>query len=209
MDEENKPEASTAPDQQGLTPEQRASAIKAASKDQYALIGEFATQFELICFYMRQQILFAISHTIHSQPLVNALTAELTAYPLLQAFRSIMVERLKPTGDSSKIVSAIYKRASDAIEERNTLLHGTSFITWASTTQTDFSTATGFKAKNKKEGLVSVPIEISEAAIRPKIDELIKIQKLVLRLGGCAMLGREVEKNFRWNGKEVDVPLDH
>lgn len=149
---------------------------------QYALIGEFVCAFESVCAEMRTAIMFLGGRTgMSDQSFVQAITTELTAMPLLRAFRSVAIEKCSDPFET-QVLDIICKRFDALISKRNTILHGTWYINYASEDQTDFSVGNGHKLKNTKSGVVTESQHVSEEDFRPLIDEGWDVAELVKRL---------------------------
>lgn len=190
-----------------MTPEERAEKFENQVKELYALVGEYATKFEHVCMAMRNGIIFPMhANGLTNQDMSRAVSAELTAWPLLNAFRSIMLCQ-RPLSDADRtILKLVCTRVQKCIEDRNDLLHGTLFIGWAGAEETDFSTASGFKEKNKRSGLEATNLTVSESALRPKIDELKTLEKLVNRVWVAVVHGTPLEKALVLHNGTVDLP---
>lgn len=179
---------------------ERSAAIKAAAKEQYALIGEFAVQFEHVCHSMRSGIVMLMSiGGLRDQTLARAVCAELTAYPLLQAFNSVVLATRAFSDFETKVFGLVHKRVSRLIETRNRLIHGTTFVGSFGSKDTDFSAAFGVKDKNlKSSGVELQHYVVSEASMRPMIDECRTVGDLTQRMWNLLMFPGDgkFEKNF-------------
>jgi hypothetical protein len=90
-----------------------------------------------------------------NQHLFFAVTAELTAYPLAQAWRSIMSESKDLTDDDRKVLSGIHGEVSNLIQLRNDWSHGTWFVGYGNDSTSDWSRAALHRFKNSSKGLSS------------------------------------------------------
>ncbi len=130
----------------------------------YAELGRFVVMFEELIDAMRHVISMHVSfgtgpQNHKYQQFANIFTAELTAYPLLKAFHSIVLVEITSYEDPAKrddykkIFDHIYGRIVSITQVRNDFLHGTWHLNYGSPTADDYSTAEGAKGVNAKKGL--------------------------------------------------------
>lgn len=119
----------------------------------YQALGQFLVEFSRMVNAMESQLYFAVGG---DQQLLMAITVELTAYPLAQAWRSVMTKATDLSDDDRKALSGLRAEIDDLIALRNDWMHGTWFVGYGNETTTDWSEATLFRFKNTKEG-VAVP----------------------------------------------------
>jgi hypothetical protein len=88
-------------------------------------------------------------------------------------------------------------RFSQEIRTRNTYLHGTWFIGWASESQQDFSDIAGFKlGPSPKIGSGTKDLTKSVQELQARVDELEEIEDGFKRIMGCLLLKGDVKNNF-------------
>lgn len=147
-----------------MTPEERAGKFKLQTDELYAGLGRFVVSFEELVGAMRQVISLHVAKVpppfhLRQQQVSNIFTADLTADPLARVFRSILLLTLdeyknqEQRPEIEKLLSNLYSRIETINKTRNTFLHGTWFINYASEEQQDFSLAKGMKSTNTAKGL--------------------------------------------------------
>ena len=173
---------------------------------QYALIGEFVCAFESVCAEMRRAIMLLGGRTgFDDQAFVQAITAELSAMPLLRSFQSVAIRKLTDPFEK-QVLDIIYKKIDALISFRNSVLHATWYINYASEGQTDFSV--GLKLKNTKGGVTNKSLTVSEEGFRPFIEEGWDLAELVHRfaMGKCTEM--DFGENFNINDGILSVPVE-
>lgn len=161
---------------------------KAQKSAIYALLGEFAAEFEVICLHLRSGISMLASQSgLKDQQIMQSALAEYTAAPLLRVFRSMFMDSQWINTHVENEISEINRRMGKLIESRNTYIHGTHFVGYGNGTETEFTGASGFKTKNTGKGLSTENLSIDEATFRPLIDECYALQKLVLQTWTTAL----------------------
>lgn len=154
---------------------------KAQKSAIYALLGEFAVEFEIICLHMRSGItMLATASGLKDQNIMQVALAEYTADPLLRVFRSMYMDSQWINHEVEKNLTAINRRMSDLTKSRNAYIHGSHFVGYGNGTETEFTRASGLKTKNTAKGLSTESLSIDEATLRPLIQECYDLQKLVM-----------------------------
>ncbi|MBQ4775614.1 hypothetical protein [Pectobacterium versatile] len=154
---------------------------RAQKRDLYALLGEFAAEFEIICLHMRNGITMLASQSgLKDQNIMQAALAEYTAHPLLKVFRSMFMDSKFINKDIEKNLTEINKRMTALIETRNSYIHGTFFVGYGNGTETEFKSANGHKLKNTSKGVRIERHSIDETTFRPHIQECHDLADLVL-----------------------------
>jgi hypothetical protein len=187
-----------------VSPEERAKRLHDQSKDLYALLGEFVAKFQIICMELHAGILFMAG--LRNESVMRAALADMTAQPLLNTYRSIASDVYKLKESQSEILLNVVNRVQALITKRNEILHGTWFIGWADTHETDFSSAGGLKARHTKDGVRQKLLGISSAEFEPLIRECDLVAEIVNRLASMATFGYDFSKNFIQADGVVSVP---
>jgi hypothetical protein len=180
--------------------ESRRERYERQTKEQYAALGRYVQQFELVSFYLR----YVITLVLHQDGLRNQQLADIivghhavTAQTLLDTACALLVEVHSGDKDAISIMHHFRNRFSQEIRTRNTYLHGTWLMGWASESQQDFSDLGGFKlSPSPKLGAGTKDLAKSVQELQARIDELVEIEDGFKRLMGCLLLKREVKKNF-------------
>jgi hypothetical protein len=185
-----------------MTLEERSDKNQKQTQELYALLGEFTAKFELVCFEMRTGIYMMVGGAIEQQPKVQALCAELTANPLLKAFRSIALQSSEISDFGKDVLVKITNRTAKLIERRNDIIHGTWFIGRATAGNEDFSSSPGFKLQNTSQGVRHKSLNINEEQFKQPIAECEEVAKLIKYAWMCSALGK-FEKNWNWENNFV------
>lgn len=177
----------------------------------YAGLGEFVAQFEQMIFAMRYVLPMAFGGGRDLTALIAPAYAELTADPLRRVFGATMAiaidqSQLPPEEKAVgyKVLKGIVKRVQTLTEKRNEIVHGTWFIGWASSDQTDFSKASGFKPKNTKDGVSHKNISRTRADFDDLIIDCLEASCLVKRMM-VLFHGSTFSHNFIWVDNEVSL----
>jgi hypothetical protein len=181
----------------------------------YAGLGEFVAQFEQLIFAMRYILPMAFGGGRETNGLIAPAYAELTADPLRRVFGSTMAIAIDQSALSAEekavghtVLRSITKRIQTLTEKRNEIVHGTWFIGWASAEQSDFSTASGFKPKNTKEGVAHTNISRTREGFDDLIMDCLEASCLVKRMM-VLFHGSSFSKNFIFVGGEVSLDDAH
>jgi hypothetical protein len=191
---------------------QRREKYEAQTEELYAGLGAFVAAFELLVFAMRQTLVTALSRNFQSQQLIGPAFAELTASPLTSTFQATTARLIDfcDLNDSEKemgrkVLISVCNQIRAMTEERNSIVHGTWFIGWASEEQEDFSHADGFKAKNTKAGMIHADIGRTRADFDSLVDRCHELTDLVNRVHGAILIGRPFSTNFIWVEKVASL----
>ena len=141
------------PNERGLifmTEPSRETVRLAQVNEIYQALGQFLVEFSRMVHSMETNLHFAVGG---DQQLLMAVTVELTAYPLAQAWRSVMTKATDISDDDRKVLSGLRAEIGDLIELRNNWMHGTWFVGYGNETTTDWSKAALSRFKNTKEGV--------------------------------------------------------
>jgi len=190
-----------------MTPEERTEKFKSQTDSLYAGLGRFVVNFEQLISAMRQVISLHVGsvpapYHMRQQQVAHIFTADLTADPLLRAFRSIFLLALesyihqeqRPAVE--KLLSNLCARIDSVNKKRNTFLHGTWHINYASVDQQDFSLAKGFKATNTAKGLRLDQLEHTAESLLAAAQECFVLQNLVLGFGTSLLTDTDLLKNY-------------
>jgi hypothetical protein len=176
---------------EGAPSEQQTSAL-------YAALGEFAVEFEHVCFAMRC-IIMSILHEqgLRNEKVLNILLAEQTAEPLRSLTASLFAETQQFSENDEKIIGSVLSKVQVLTQERNDVLHSTWFIGWYGTANGDFGNAPSIKPKRSKKGDISLDrtwrieqFDILTARAKALSDNLRSINT-------CLSGGYKLHDNFR------------
>ena len=118
----------------------------------YDALGRFVVEFSRMVNAMEFSLYFSVGG---NQQLFGAVTAELTAYPLAQAWRSIMAKTADLKEEDRKVLSGIHAEIVYLITLRNDWSHGTWFVGYGDVSTTDWSSAALHRLKNSANGLAA------------------------------------------------------
>ncbi len=184
---------------------ERQEAYKAQTAESYRLLGEFVAEFELLMFTMRSVLEREMGGGPGGQLGVQALTVELTAWPLSKSFNSYALSRTKGNPIAQKAIPMFKDHFQKLIETRNDLLHGTHFIGWASQEQVDFSKPEMLRLKNNKGGVTNANVSISHDSMAAYIVRAKQLNKVAMAIGVHLILNKweaqfESSGAFRFEG---------
>jgi len=178
------------------------------TNEQFAALGRYVQEFELVCFTLR--------HLMTSLLLQNGLRDQflpatflnhqsITARVLLDTACSMILHLHKCDSGVTEIVNDLRRRFEKEIETRNDYLHGTWFIGWASDDQQDFAEMTGFKGTTSPaKGIGLKQLATSAAEMKARVEVLEEINDAFRRLLGCLIGKFSVKKNFvKYEGRYV------
>lgn len=195
-----------------MSPEERQQRHDEQTKEIYAGLGEFVASFELMVFWGLRTPLIQLwsNNSRELQQLVQPAVADLTADPILKIYQAtystaIQQSRLIPEekAEGERILVDVCKDVRELIQTRNEIIHGTWFIGWASSEDTDFSVASGVKPTNTKNGVEHRKISRTRADFDKHIDECHRLQELLARIAGVVQMGFRFSTNFCWLNKKV------
>lgn len=190
-----------------MTQEERSAKYKEQTEDIYRSIGHFAVQFEQIVFAMRFGIRMILStHGLNNQQLSNILVADLAAMSISKIFKSMIMETSPLCKDEEKIFKAIMKKVNDMIEKRNDVIHSTTFVGWASESDTDFSEASGHKLVKSADGIKVKSFHEKSVYFDDLTLECTNIIELVNRFWGIIEMGGDISKNFSFSNEGDVLP---
>lgn len=201
-----------------MSPEERQQRYDEQTKELYAGLGEFVVSFELLVFWgLRLQLIHLWSGNSRGlQQLVQPALADLTADPILKIYQAtystaIQQSSLSPEekAEGDKILADVCKNVRDLIKTRNEIVHGTWFIGWAGSEDTDFSVAGGVKPTNTKNGVEHRSISRNRGDFDKHIDECRRLKDLLMRLGSVVQTGRPFSTNFCWLNKQASLDPAH
>lgn len=197
-----------------MTPEERKEKFKLQTDSLYAGLGRFVVNFEQLVAAMRQMISLLIAdvpapHHIRQQQVANIFTADLTADPLARMFRSTLLWKLEnykhqeqlPTIE--KLLANLCSRIDSINRTRNTFLHGTWYINYASEDQQDFSQANGIKATNTAKGLRLQKLEHTAESFLESAEECVTLKNLLTDFSAFLLIHEDILKNFGFKDKKM------
>jgi hypothetical protein len=118
----------------------------------YQALGRFLVEFSRMVHAMENSLHFAVGG---GQQLLRAITAELTASPLAQAWRSVMTKATVLSEDDLSVLAGLRNEVTGLIELRNDWMHGTWFVGYGNETTDDWSEAALARFKNTKQGVAA------------------------------------------------------
>jgi hypothetical protein len=167
------------------------------TQDWYAALGRFIIKFEDVRDKMETAIIMILDHDgLRTQILAHALLADLTAYPLLQRFWSIVAELRKDDPDDLQILRDVSRRVQELIERRNDVLHRKWFIGYASPEQEDFSNVSSWKFKTTSRGTEFKPLEYTAADLSALAEQADELAKMIFMMDACLGFSIPFTKNF-------------
>ena len=181
-----------------MNEEDRQKKLKEQSEDQYRSIGKFAVKFEHVCEAIHSTMLFMLHNEgIKNQKVIQVLLANHTAEPLRVLFESLISVTQSLSQEESKIINSVLKRFQELTSKRNDIIHGTWYIGWAATTDTDFSTAIGLKHHRNKAGTTMKRFEFSTCDFDVLTQEAEALAAIIQRLGSCFTVGFSITSNLK------------
>ncbi|WP_047295590.1 hypothetical protein [Pseudomonas lundensis] len=197
-----------------MTPEERKEKFKSQTDSLYAGLGRFVVSFEELVAAMRQMISLHVAqvpapHHVRQQHIANIFTADLTADPLARTFRSILLLSLESYGRQEqlpiidKLLSNLCSRIDSINKKRNTFLHGTWHINYASMDQQDFSEAKGFKTTNTAKGLRLDKLVHTAESFLEAAEECLVLKDLVGGFSICLLFNEDLLKNYGFKDKRM------
>ena len=168
----------------------RQATYRAQTAESYRLLGEFVAEFELLIFTMRSMLEREIGAGIGGQSGIQALTAELTAWPLGRAFNSYAISRTNGNAIAQNAISTFKNDFEKLTKTRNDLVHGTHFIGWASQEQVDFSKPEMLRLKNTKGGVTNSNISISHESMAAHIVRAKQLNQVAMAIGVHLILNK-------------------
>lgn len=197
-----------------MNSEGRMEKFKLQTNALYAELGRFVVSFEGLIAAMRQVISLHVAQVpppfhMRQQQVANIFTSDLTADPLVRVFRSILLLTLEDyksqeqRPDIENLLSNLCSRIEKINKTRNTFLHGTWFINYASEEQQDFSLARGMKSTNTAKGLRLDHLEHTVESFSESTEECLILRDLVLGFGVCMISDIDLLKNFGIKDKKL------
>ena len=177
----------------------RQEKYEAQTREQFEALGRFVQAFELMVFAIRSGIEGRLQQESQNMVYFTRMIFHhraLTAGPLWELFRGIVftdVSELRPVSPSDSgafhdALSKIGKQIEALIKSRNSILHGTPFIGWASAEQEDFSELTivkwGVSSKGWKETVT--PKSVNDLGIL--VDRCKRVEEAVRLIGVAASM---------------------
>ncbi|UVL96647.1 hypothetical protein LOY48_11215 [Pseudomonas siliginis] len=197
-----------------MTPEERKEKFKLQTDSLYAGLGRFVVSFEQLIAAMRQMISLLVSqvpapHHFRQQQVANIFTADLTADPLARTFRSILLWALEnykhqeQLPEIEKLLANLCSRIDSINKTRNTFLHGTWYINYASEDQQDFSQANGIKATNTAKGLRLDKLEHTAESFLEAAEECMVLKDLLTGFSTCLLFRDDILKSYGFKDKKM------
>jgi hypothetical protein len=115
----------------------------------YQALGRFFVEFSRIVSMMESNLIFLCGG---DQQIVRAIVIELTAQPMLQAWRSAITQAMDLPDQESRILKELIFEVSTMITLRNNWSHGSWFVGFADESM-DFSKAGLWRFKNTATGV--------------------------------------------------------
>lgn len=176
---------------------ERQEKLRKQTDELYLAIGKFVVKFEHVCRALRDGIMWMLYEKgLADQRIADLMVVGLPATPLTDRFISLVAHTQQLSPGAQAIVNEIVGRVRELNKKRNEVIHGTWFIGWASTVQTDFSTASGFKIVKKQNVVQHKPLEMRVEDFERLTEEAEALDQLIFRLWSCLTSGFDVEQNF-------------
>lgn len=167
------------------------------TEDLYAAIGRFAVEFEHVCHRMRVIIMTILGKEgLANDKVMQILLSEQTAEPLRGVVVSLIYETQTLSDTDRKIVHKILKEIQDLTKLRNDVIHGTWFIGWVSSDDTEFTDALGIKFKKDKDGVATKNFSWKKNDFDELTEKAKELTNLLARLSGCISGNYKIENNF-------------
>lgn len=178
--------------------------------EQYANIGRFIQEFELVVQALRfLPAIFLPRGNGNMQDLVNIILhhSAMTAKPLLDIYRAMATvikkkqfEQGPPDKKEEEMTEDLLKHVgktfTEMIEKRNSIVHGTWFIGWGNEHTEDFSESPSMKGFVKKDGVEYRSIVSSMSELTNLVQELQDLRVIISRLSVCLSDDRKISRNF-------------
>jgi hypothetical protein len=142
--------------------------VEAGKRAVYEAIGRFIAEFSTIMFALEDDIITVLGGNT-TQRFTRALLAEITAAPLLRAWRSVIFEAHKPPKDEQAAVDALADEVTQLIEVRNEIAHGAWLVGYGNEETKDWSEASLWKVRNSRDGIIFGSKTFGDSATATKI----------------------------------------
>lgn len=163
----------------------------------YAALGRFVAEFELVCWQMRMVILSVLQQAgLQNQQLAHVITADMTADPLRSIAQALIGEAMKLSAADLEVCDNIFKRIANATKTRNDVVHGTWFIGWAGSGDSDFSVASRMKQARGKRGVLHRSIDFTAEGIDALTVDCTQLKLDMTRLNACIVTNSGIARNF-------------
>lgn len=178
----------------------RDETYKAQTTEQYAALGQFIQEFGQICNWLQTQfVLLLQGQGLGDQMIANIIIGNkaITAEPLVQIMEGLAGHLTSDDKVGMEILGHVTKRFRALITSRNDFVHGTWFIGWASSADTDFSAIAGMKPAPNKKGMAYKKLPKSVEEIHALVEEAKQVNKLFMRFFTCMYPEKlDFSKNF-------------
>lgn len=131
------------------------------------------------------------------------LLAGLTADPLKSLYQSLVSETRSLTPTEQKIMNSVFKRFQDLVEERNNVIHSTTFVGFGIHPEGDYSLAIRTKFRKVKSGAAFKMNSVSAREMDSWSKEAESLWHVLTRLNGCLAEGLSIEGNFVFDSNGV------
>ena len=166
----------------------REAKLREQANELYRAIGRFVVKFELMRYNLELGILFLLDQAgLRNQRAAHILLSGQTAEPLKTWLFSLIGELKKPDEKEANLLKKVGERIQKLTEIRNDVVHSTWFIGWASTEQTDFSEAPGFKLHKSKKGAEYKQFRYKAADFEKFATEAIALADLVFTINAACV----------------------
>jgi hypothetical protein len=168
-------------------------------KEAYAAVGRFMQEFAHACHALQMLILFVLQHQggLRDQQMGLVLISNraMTANTLVDMAQHL-VEHISG-GKRERVFADIAERFRRLNEDRNSLMHGMTFVGWGNEQTTDWSKFGAYKINSKATGHYIQELPKSATELEPWILEAREISKLVWRYSHwCVLQGSKPECQF-------------
>jgi hypothetical protein len=141
----------------------------------YRAIGHFQVEFSQLVGAMEMGISAGIGG---NYPALLCVLAEMTAYPLAQAWRSVLVQSGRLSEEEITTLKDLTAGIQQLIQRRNDWAHGTWYVGWGNDATVDWSTADLVRLKNTSVGLS--PLTNLDGSLKPEDIEKYAIMTSVI-----------------------------
>ena len=193
-----------------MVAESRQELFEAQTNKQYEQIGRFVVEFEHVCWWLRNEIMFSLEHDgLKTQRLAQILldNSYMTAAPLIEAYEAIITETGRRKDSTQKeVFDQISTQFRALIKERNKIVHGLWFIGWARADDQDFSKISGLKGNpSKKKGMAFQHLATSVEEIAELVERAKNLAELVMSVHHILLLQASQQGSFKFENNLTKV----
>ena len=173
---------------------------KELSDSLYPTIGEFAVAFEAICHAIRMGIDDILQKNgLRNSRITDILIGDLTAHPLQDIYRALLLETEKLDKTEVAILDNIFKRVSQVGEHRNRIIHSAWFIDFKNAEDIMKGLLLRYKPGRTKKGAKESPSKIPIQEIKAIIKEARVLGDLIHQLNMCLYCRSKIGPRFSFD----------